>query len=125
MALSKIYAEAERPWANYAYIEVTLRKYDYLHVVQGHYGHCGWEDVAQSEERSEAIADIRAYRGNCPEFPHRIVRRRELNPVYEAMLKNKHRITSDGRIVLERGWEWPPAPRRGLVHVGPIASLNE
>ena len=53
-------------------------KYIYLNVVQGHYGTYGWEDVAASEDRREARKDFRAYNENEPQYPHRIIRRREL-----------------------------------------------
>jgi len=55
-------------------------KFTYLFVVQGNYGYGhGWEDVTASEVRKEARDDLKAYRVNCPEYPHRIIRRRELN----------------------------------------------
>ena len=53
------------------------RKYEYLWIVQGNYGQ-GWEDEAASEKFREAYADVKAYRDNCPEYPHRIIHRREL-----------------------------------------------
>ena len=56
------------------------RKYDYLHVVQGCWAG-GWEDATQSEDRAEALRDLRAYRENQPEVAHRIIRRRELREV--------------------------------------------
>lgn len=53
-------------------------RYAYLWVVQVNYGFGdGWEDCAASEDRSEARADLRAYRENCPEYPARIIQRRE------------------------------------------------
>jgi hypothetical protein len=55
-----------------------MNKNIYLHVVQGHYGQ-GWEDVAASENRREARADLKAYRANCT-YPYRMIRRREPNP---------------------------------------------
>ncbi len=55
-------------------------KYEYLHVVQGHYGQ-GWEDVCQSLSHREARGDLRAYRENCPEYAHRMIGRRELRLV--------------------------------------------
>lgn len=54
----------------------TKTKYRYLHVLQGDYGQ-GWEDICQSEDRSEMVADRKAYRLNAPEFTYRIVQRRE------------------------------------------------
>ena len=53
-------------------------KYAYLHVLQGNYGYGhGWEDLTQSEDRSEVRADLRAYRENAPEYVYRIIQRRE------------------------------------------------
>lgn len=58
---------------------VKHTKYEYLHVVQGHYSH-GWEDLTQSEDRGEAWADVRAYRENAPETVYRLIERRETRP---------------------------------------------
>lgn len=52
-------------------------KYLYLWVVQGSYG-CGWEDVNTEENWKEARRSIREYRENEPQYPHRVIRRREL-----------------------------------------------
>ena len=54
----------------------TAPKYRYLHVLQGNYGQ-GWEDICQSEDRGEMVADRKAYRENAPEYSYRIVQRRE------------------------------------------------
>lgn len=54
-------------------------KYVYLFVVQGNYGYGdGWEDLCASEVRKEAREDLKAYRVNEPQYPHRMIRRREL-----------------------------------------------
>lgn len=58
----------------FAYLTRTP-KTELLHVVQGNYGQ-GWEDECASPTRREAVADLRAYRLNCPEFPHRLIQRR-------------------------------------------------
>lgn len=50
------------------------RKYDYLHVLQGHYGQ-GWEDLTASENRAEVRADLKAYREN-EGGSYRIIQRR-------------------------------------------------
>ncbi len=55
---------------------MTMNKYLYLHVVQGHYGF-GWEDVTQSEDYREARNDLKAYRENEPQYAHRLIQRRE------------------------------------------------
>ncbi len=52
-------------------------KYEYLYVVQGHYGY-GWEDLTASEDYKEMRDDLRAYRENEPAYPHRIIKRRVL-----------------------------------------------
>lgn len=54
-------------------------KYQYLYVVQGHYGH-GWEDLTASESLKEIKADARAYRQNDT-APIRTIKRRVLNEV--------------------------------------------
>jgi len=55
-------------------------KYTYLHVVQGRYGQVyGWEDLTQSENKSEARTNLKAYREAEPGTPHRLIKRRELN----------------------------------------------
>lgn len=58
---------------------IKRNKFTYLHVVQGYYGF-GWEDVTASEHSREARANLREYRENCPEYPHRVIQRRERNP---------------------------------------------
>ena len=55
-----------------------MNKYLYLWIVQGHYGFHGWEDVTASETWQEARADLRSYRENEPQYPHRLIQRREL-----------------------------------------------
>jgi hypothetical protein len=59
---------------------MRARKYDYLFIVQGHYGH-GWEDETAEETRAEGRARLREYRANCSEYPHRLIQRRELREV--------------------------------------------
>lgn len=46
-----------------------------IYVIQGNYG-CGWEDVTASDDREEAKNDLRDYRLNQPEYPHRMVKRK-------------------------------------------------
>lgn len=48
----------------------------YLYVLQGDYGQ-GWEDICQSEDHAEMVADRRSYVDNAPEYAYRIIRRRE------------------------------------------------
>jgi hypothetical protein len=45
--------------------------------VQGNYVGT-WEDLTQSENRKDMLNDLRAYREAEPDYPHRIIRRREL-----------------------------------------------
>ena len=52
-------------------------KYEYLHVLQGHYGYHGWEDLCASEDFREVRANLREYReneGGC----YRLIERRVL-----------------------------------------------
>ena len=59
-------------------------KYIYLWVVQGIYpGPYGWEDETAGESHSEARARLNEYRQNMPQYPHRLIRRRETNPEYK------------------------------------------
>jgi len=58
-------------------------KYVYLKVLQGCYDGRTWDDLVCAEEKdyNEMKAfrdDVRAYRENEPQYPHRTVRRREL-----------------------------------------------
>jgi hypothetical protein len=67
-----------------------VNKYLYLHVVQGYYTpECGWEDLCQSDVRRVAHDDLVAYRKNCPEYPHRMIYRREPNPDWESGAKTR------------------------------------
>ena len=53
-------------------------KYTYLHVLQGHYGFHGWEDLCASESYREVRQHLREYREN-EGGSYRIIERRELN----------------------------------------------
>jgi hypothetical protein len=55
------------------------RKFTYLWVIQQHFSPYGWEDVSASEAWKETREDLKAYRENQPEYPTRVIRRRELN----------------------------------------------
>lgn len=59
---------------------MRANKFTYLHVVQGNYGF-GWEDCCASENVRESRDDLKAYRENAPEYPYRLIKRRELNNV--------------------------------------------
>ena len=61
---------------------VTKRrnKYVYLWVVQGHYGQ-GWEDENAEEDSKNGRRSLREYRENMPQYPHRLIQRRELNGI--------------------------------------------
>lgn len=49
-----------------------------MYVLQGNYGYGdGWEDICQSEDRAEMVQDRNDYRANAPEYPYRIVQRRQ------------------------------------------------
>lgn len=51
-------------------------KYEYWYVIQGYYVH-KWEDVYASENKQEALNNLRLYRENQPQFPHKLIQRRE------------------------------------------------
>lgn len=53
-----------------------MNKYEYLHVVQGDFGH-GWEDVTAATNPREALNLLRDYRGNDPDHAYRKIFRRE------------------------------------------------
>ena len=53
-------------------------KYTYLHVLQGHYGSHGWEDLCSSESYREVHTDLVHYRLN-EGGNYRIIKRRENN----------------------------------------------
>lgn len=54
------------------------RKTRDVYVVQQYTGgQYGWEDVCESYSRSESLQDLRAYRANQPEYPARMIVRRE------------------------------------------------
>ncbi len=60
-----------------------MNKYKYLKVLQGNYGYYGWEDISEAlvANRSDVLElrqDLLAYQQNAPEYPYRIVTRREL-----------------------------------------------
>ncbi len=61
---------------------MKINKYIYLYVVQGNYGY-GWEDVDASESRKEALESLRSYCKNESHHAHRLIKRRELNPVFK------------------------------------------
>ena len=46
-------------------------------VVQGYYdSRCGWEDLVTEDTRTEALARLREYRENEPQYRHRLIVRR-------------------------------------------------
>jgi hypothetical protein len=51
-------------------------KYVYLHVLQGHYSHHGWEDLCASESYREVRADLSTYRKE-EGGRYRLIQRRE------------------------------------------------
>lgn len=62
-----------------------INKWLIVSVVQGNYGG-GWEDVTEEETRREGLAQLRTYRENEPQYPHRLISRRELNPAWNSEL---------------------------------------
>ena len=72
--------------------KMKKNKYNYLFVVQGRYAtQYGWEDLTQSDSYKEAREYLRDYQKNAPEYPHRMIQRRELATVAEP---NTSSITS-------------------------------
>ena len=57
---------------------LRVNKYEYLHVLQGHYDTHGWEDLMASTVLTEVRADLRSYRDN-ERGTYRIIQRREKN----------------------------------------------
>lgn len=54
------------------------RKTRDVYVVQQYTGgQYGWEDVGASYSRSDSVRDLRDYRTNQPEYPARLIVRRE------------------------------------------------
>lgn len=65
-----------------------VNKFLYLYVVQGKYTQeYGWEDLCSSEDYFESVSDLKAYRQNEREYPHRLIERRVLNPQYKKTVK--------------------------------------
>lgn len=62
-----------------------VNKYLYLWVVQGYYSDLyKWEDLCASESITEAMSDKKEYRLAEPQYPHRMIQRRELNPEWRG-----------------------------------------
>ena len=61
-------------------------KYLYQWIVQGHYGYHGWEDVTADDNRRIARAELRTYRNEEPQYPHRLIYGRRPNPDFVAKL---------------------------------------
>lgn len=60
-----------------------VNKYLYLWIVQGYYGSLyGWEDLTAEDSYSEGRKQLKVYRQEEPEYNHRLIQRRELNPEY-------------------------------------------
>ena len=55
-----------------AYIRKTIDEY----VIASNYGY-GWEDTSAADNRREALADLKAYRENQPQYAHKLIKRRE------------------------------------------------
>ena len=60
-------------------------KYEYLWIIQGRYGHHGWEDLSAYEGMFDARDDLRAYRENERGIPFRLIHRRELIQTQETI----------------------------------------
>jgi hypothetical protein len=57
------------------------------YVVQGNYGY-GWDDLTYSDDRAEAMADLKAYRENERNASHRLITRRV--PIQESANFNRN-----------------------------------
>jgi hypothetical protein len=69
-------------------------------VIQGNYGPLhGWEDVTAEETYREALAQLRAYRENEPQYRHRLVTRRvplRSSAAAEALCLSRHDLATVG-----------------------------
>lgn len=45
-------------------VNMKSNKYDYLYVLQGHYGYHGWEDLCASSIRKETSDNLKDYQLN-------------------------------------------------------------
>lgn len=53
-------------------------KFEYVSVLQSDYGYGhGWEDISEGT-RPQMVAERKTYRENAPEYPYRIIGRRNL-----------------------------------------------
>lgn len=80
-----------------------INKWLIVQIVQGNYGG-GWEDVNAEETRRDGLRSIREYRENEPQYPHRLIQRREINPAWtppaittDALLGDLVTLTNDLR----------------------------
>lgn len=65
-----------------AYVRKTRDEYE----IQGFYGSHRWEHVTTETLRTQALARLREYQENEPNYAHRIVRRRvRITPKFEAI----------------------------------------
>jgi hypothetical protein len=55
----------------------TRKTRDVYHFLVRYPGPHGWEHETTEDSLQDAIAQKRCYRENCPEYPTRIVRKRE------------------------------------------------
>lgn len=60
-----------------------INKYIYGWKLLVNYGQ-GWEYEVFEESRKEAQERRKEYRENCPQYPVKLVRGREINPAYTA-----------------------------------------
>ena len=64
-------------------------KYIFEHIVQGNYGY-GWEDLTAHNIRRDALNEKKVYDNN-ENYPHRVISRRVLNPLYKKQSIGKPR----------------------------------
>jgi hypothetical protein len=64
---------------------MRINKYLYMFVVQCYYAsQYGYEDVTEADNYKEGKQYLKDYRINEPEYSHRMIKRRVLNPEYKA-----------------------------------------
>jgi hypothetical protein len=63
-------------------------KYEYLFIIQGHYGQ-GWEDLTAEERWRDARDRLREYDCNETHSPHRTIKRRVLRAQVSQLIAEK------------------------------------
>jgi hypothetical protein len=69
-------------------MKTKINKWDYLWIIQGRYSR-SWEDVFTADNYKQARSILWDYKNNDIAYAHRLIRRRELNPLYTANCINQ------------------------------------